>query len=108
MDKSCDVFEGKEALERAKLNVEKYYAVVGVLERMQESLEVLENFVPAYFKDARKVYKEMMNEKIVNQNAFKPKVPRWVKDKVAQNFTTEIEFYDFCKQRLYKQYLSIK
>jgi hypothetical protein len=35
---------------------------------MQVSLEILENFIPRYFKGARKVYKEIMAEKHVNKN----------------------------------------
>lgn len=27
---------------------------------------------------------------------------------VRQNFTREIEFYQFCRQRLHKQYLALK
>ena len=49
----CNEFEGEAALAMAKNNVEKYYAVVGVLEEMDKSLEVLENYVPRFFKDAR-------------------------------------------------------
>ena len=52
MEPECEIFGSRQALEIAKRNVEKYYAVVGVLEKMQESLEVLENYVPAFFKNA--------------------------------------------------------
>ena len=38
---------------------------------MQPSLEVLENYVPRYFKNARKVYKEMMQDSHVNKNVVK-------------------------------------
>jgi len=36
--------------------------------QVQVSLEVLENYVPAYFRGARKVYTEMMREQHVNKN----------------------------------------
>ena len=42
MSSKCDNFESEEALKIAKTNVEKYYAVVGILERWQESLQLLE------------------------------------------------------------------
>ena len=29
------------------------------------------------------------------------------KDIVRKNFTRELEFFDFCKQRLHKQYLAL-
>lgn len=42
---------------QAKANVDKFYAVVGVLEQMDLSLHMLEKYVPKYFKEARIVYK---------------------------------------------------
>jgi dermatan/chondrotin sulfate uronyl 2-O-sulfotransferase UST len=107
MERECDVFASATALEMAKSNVDKYFAVVGVLEKMQESLQVLENYVPFYFKNARNVFK-IMKKSHTNANTIKPKVSNFIKSLVATNFTQEIEFYEFCKQRLYRQYLTIK
>ena len=36
------------------------------------SLEVLENYVPAFYRDARKVYNEMMREQVKNENKVTP------------------------------------
>ena len=108
MDHECDRFGNSKALALAKRNVEKYYAVVGVLEKMQESLEVLENYVPAFFKNARNVYQKMLKETHINRNKQKPKVPQYVKNHLRSNFTLEIEFFEFCKQRLLRQYLAVK
>lgn len=44
----------------------------------------------------------------INRNFFKPPVSEEVKDMVRSNFTREIEFYQFCKQRLYKQLRALK
>lgn len=44
----------------------------------------------------------------INRNAFKPPVSEDVKDIVRKNFTKEIEFYEFCKQRLQKQLYALK
>ena len=44
----------------------------------------------------------------INRNFFKPPVSEEVKDMVRGNFTREIEFYQFCKQRLYKQLRALK
>lgn len=48
------------------------------------------------------------NDKITNRNKNKrkPKVDPDVKEMIRKNFTHEYEFYYFCKQRLYKQYLA--
>lgn len=43
----------------------------------------------------------------INKNNFKPPVSEKVKDIVRRNFTNEIEFYQFCRQRLHKQYLAV-
>lgn len=43
----------------------------------------------------------------INTNRFKPPVSEMVKDIVRKNFTREIEFYEFCRQRLYKQYAAL-
>ena len=46
----CDEFGSEAALSIAKRNVEKYFAVVGVLESLDKSLEVLEHYVPRFFQ----------------------------------------------------------
>ena len=49
-------FNTEIALRKAKENVEKHYAVVGVLEEMNKTLTVLEHYVPRYFKGAKDIY----------------------------------------------------
>jgi len=51
---------------------------------------------------------EMKKYSKVNKNIYKPKVEKRVKEIVRKNFTREMEFYDFCKQRLHKQYAALK
>ena len=110
MAPECAFFESAEALEIAKRNVEKYFSVVGVLEQMDKSLLVLEKFVPAFFKNAHKEYYAMREKEKgqVNKNIFKPKVPEEVKNYVKTKMSKEFEFYKFCQQRLYKQFLTIQ
>ena len=43
----------------------------------------------------------------INKNPEKPPVSEAVKEILRQNFTNEIEFFEFCKQRLNRQYLAI-
>lgn len=43
----------------------------------------------------------------VNRNIYKPPVPDRIKDIVRKNFTREIEFYEFCKRRMYMQYAAL-
>ncbi|KYN02775.1 Heparan sulfate 2-O-sulfotransferase pipe [Cyphomyrmex costatus] len=97
------------ALERAKLAVEKHYAVVGVLEDINTTLTVLENYIPRFFQGATDVYYDQVNSFMrINRNFFKPPVSEEVKNLVRSNFTREVEFYQFCKQRLYRQYRALK
>ena len=42
----------------------------------------------------------------INQNIYKPTTAEATKYIVRKNFTGEPEFFDFCKQRLHKQYLA--
>ncbi|KAG5309400.1 PIPE sulfotransferase, partial [Acromyrmex insinuator] len=105
----CTPFNTVGALERAKLAVEKHYAVVGVLEDINTTLTVLENYVPRFFQGATDVYYDQVNSFTrINRNFFKPPVSEEVKNLVRSNFTREVEFYQFCKQRLYRQYRALK
>ena len=87
--------------------MDKHFAVVGVLEDWDKSLQVLEHFVPRYFQGSTELFATGKVEKVVNKNLFKPKTSALVREMIAKNITREIEFYNYCKQRLYKQYLSI-
>ena len=49
-------FNTEIAMRKAKENVEKHYAVVGVLEELNKTLTVLEHYVPRFFKGAKDVY----------------------------------------------------
>ena len=91
----------------AVANVEQYYSVVGILELLPESMKVLESFVPSYFHGISEVYNGQFKKKRTNQNLSKPRVQDDIKEMVAKNMSLEIRFYEFCKQRLYKQLLVI-
>ena len=112
MHPECNEFESQKALQRAKTNVEKHYAVVAVLEEIHKSFYVLENYIPRFFQNGRKVYDTLMEnnkkgKKRVNKNLYKPKMSKEVRNMLMQNFTMEIDFYEFCKARLQKQYLAL-
>jgi hypothetical protein len=87
--------------------VESEYAVVGVLEDMNTTLTVFEKYIPRFFAGARDIYyNEIRNFNKINKNNFKPPVAEEVKDIVRANFSREIEFFKFCKQRLHRQFLA--
>lgn len=100
-------FNTKGAVEKAKYVVETQYSVVGVLEDLNTTLAVLEKYVPRFFAGATEIYyNEIKNFNKINKNNFKPPVSEEVKNLVRQNFSREIEFYKFCKQRLHRQFLA--
>ena len=49
-------------LELAKHNVERFYPVVGVSERMPELIALLEYLLPAFFRGATKLYQEISRQ----------------------------------------------
>ena len=51
----CALFDNHLAMQIAKANVERYYPVVGVLEHLNTTLEVMEVKVPSIFKGAKEV-----------------------------------------------------
>ena len=87
--------------------MDKHFAVVGLLEEWDKSLKVLEHFVPRYFEGSTELFATGKVDKVVNKNLYKPKTSALVREMIAKNITREIEFYNYCKQRLHKQYLSI-
>lgn len=99
-------FNTKGALERAKYAVETQYSVVGVLEDMNTTLSVLEQYIPRFFAGATEIYYNEIKTNNINKNNFKPPVSEDVKNLVRHNFSREIEFYKFCKQRLQTQFLA--
>ena len=108
-DPYCTLFNNEQALAKAKNNVEQFFPVVGLVENMTMTLSVAESVMPEYFKGARKAYFEdpkIMEPK--NANPSKPKVTQKIKDILTKKFRLELEFYEFCKRRLYSQYNSIK
>lgn len=107
-EKKCTGFNTDYALQKAKENVEKNYAVVGLLEDFNTTLTVLEHYVPRFFKGAKHLYwNEVQRFSKVNRNIYKPPVSEKIKDIVRKNFTREMEFYEFCKRRLYMQYAAL-
>ncbi len=87
------------------LCINRYFAVVGVLEEFDKSLEVLEAYVPYYFRDAKSAYHDHVKVNFhENRNTFKKSPPKQLLKEIAKNFTLETEFYHFCKQRLHRQH----
>ncbi|KAH8332235.1 hypothetical protein KR074_011245, partial [Drosophila pseudoananassae] len=126
----CTPFNSPTAVQMAKEHVERDYAVVGSWEDTNVTLTVLERYIPRFFRGAKLMYESRFlliqnipkmaltlcyplsivhNNKITNRNKNKrkPYIEPEVKEMIRKNFTNEYDFYYFCKQRLYKQYLAL-
>jgi hypothetical protein len=66
----CMVAGSTWALQRAKENIDRWFPVVAVLERMTQSMEVLEQFIPTFFKGAVKIYNYQLKSKIIKVNGI--------------------------------------
>ncbi|KAJ8917617.1 hypothetical protein NQ315_000100 [Exocentrus adspersus] len=100
-DPRCMLLNNEWALQNAKSNVERYYPVVGVLEELNTTLEILEDKIPYFFKGAQEVYKESVLQ--IFKNKKKPPILKVVQDKLRETLVTEYEFYEWIKSRLFSQ-----
>ncbi|XP_071743606.1 uronyl 2-sulfotransferase homolog pip [Lepeophtheirus salmonis] len=95
-----DCFAGSLArrLSIAKENVDRYYSVIGITEDMNTTLEVLKGFIPRFFG-------ALSSNRTVetNVNTFKPQVSSSAYKELSKHLRLELEFYEFCKKKLYSQ-----
>ncbi|XP_037827683.1 heparan sulfate 2-O-sulfotransferase pipe-like [Lucilia sericata] len=106
--KICKQFNSQTATQIAKRNIEQDYAVVGTWEETNITLTVLEHYIPRFFKDATKIFYSDGNKYHKNATPHKTELEPEVEAKLKIQFGFEIELYNFCLQRLYKQYIAIK
>ncbi|XP_032290504.1 heparan sulfate 2-O-sulfotransferase pipe-like [Drosophila virilis] len=103
---NCRPFNTHRAVQVAKRNVEKEYSVVGTWEQPNVTLTVLERYIPRYFNHAP--YLHNLHKHSYSKHNRQYAIDADVRAMVRRNFTREYDFYYFCKQRLYKQYLALQ
>ncbi|XP_075160222.1 uronyl 2-sulfotransferase homolog pip-like [Haematobia irritans] len=102
-------FNSPIATQIAKQNIEREYAVVGSWEDTNITLTVLEHYIPRFFRGATQLYYSDKSGKFKkNATPHNTNLEPEVEAKLKMQFSHEIELYNFCKQRLYKQYIAIK
>lgn len=109
----CISFNSKTALNIAKQNVEQFYSVVGVLEQLDKSIDIIEAYIPKFYKSAKKIFQAQNSSKEkgvtnTNKNPNKKKLSDKVRKLMEKHFDQEIEFYEFCLQRLDRQWRNLK
>nr|XP_022905320.1 uronyl 2-sulfotransferase-like [Onthophagus taurus] len=103
-DERCGLHNNKWALNTAKLIVEKYYPVVGVLDELNATLAVLEKKIPYFFKGVQEMYhKDLLEQHHINVNERKLKVTKSVRKYLKRLLITEYEFYEWIKSRLFNE-----
>ncbi|XP_076179916.1 uncharacterized protein LOC143153055 [Ptiloglossa arizonensis] len=103
-DPRCTEINNKWALERAKVNIAEWYPVVGILDCMEQSINLLEHKFPYFFRGARQIYRKIRpKKKSLSDVSFVPE-PR-ERDILFSLFEDEIELYQWLKYRLFNETL---
>ncbi len=100
--------EVNEVLQLAKYNVERHYAVVGLTERLNETLVLLEAYLPRFFRGISAIYKES-DGIAINVRPFEAAASQLEQNLIRDHpmIRMELDFYDFVKQRFDKQFAYI-
>lgn len=101
----CTEIGNPQASAMARRTVKEAYSVVGLIEHMEVTLQLLEALVPRFMAGATGVYDHirMQENRIVNKNSDKPKVTKKVKRELRRRLADDIDFYDFLEQHLFQQ-----
>ena len=93
------------SLQKAKAAVEQQYSVVGLSERRNVSLTVMEAFLPSWFSQATSMEEEKGSKReMVNSH---PEPGGQTRTELMRRLELDYNFYYFCLQRLEMQWKSI-
>ncbi|XP_066288201.1 uronyl 2-sulfotransferase-like [Branchiostoma lanceolatum] len=92
------------AVERAKENIRRHYAVVGVLEEFSSFLRVLEVVMPQFFRGAQDTWREAESKQMEHQKtAIKIPPSEESREIMRQRLHLDYQVYDFIKERFHMQ-----
>ncbi|XP_043259976.1 uronyl 2-sulfotransferase-like [Colletes gigas] len=101
-DPRCSEINNKWALQRAKANIIEWYPVVGILDCMEQSINLLEHKFPFFFRGARQIYRKIRpKQKYLSQMSLTLE-PR-ERDILFGLYEDEIELYQWLKYRLFNE-----
>ncbi|KAK8378929.1 hypothetical protein O3P69_009572 [Scylla paramamosain] len=100
----CRELNNEAALSLAKRRVEAWYPVVGVLEKVNATLAVLQHHLPHYFAGVLDLYHNDLLAPHYNRNQQRPPTSPEVEAALKTNLSLEYDFYNYLKQRLGKQF----
>ncbi|XP_078602251.1 uronyl 2-sulfotransferase-like [Branchiostoma floridae x Branchiostoma japonicum] len=92
------------AVEKAKENIRRHYAVVGVLEEFSSFLKVLEVVMPQFFRGAHHTWRGIESQQMEYQKTTNKRPPS-VKARtiMRQRLQLDYQVYDFIKERFHMQ-----
>ncbi|XP_035681319.1 uronyl 2-sulfotransferase-like [Branchiostoma floridae] len=92
------------AVEKAKENIRRHYAVVGVLEEFSSFLKVLEVVMPQFFRGAHDTWREI-GSKLMKMQKTSNKRPASEKARevMRERLHLDYQVYDFIKERFHRQ-----
>lgn len=99
-------YPNENAIAKAKSNAVKHYAVIGITEKYEQFLELLEYLLPQFFEGVMSFYFNSKNHR--NVGVRKDAVTLKNRRKMQDMMKIEYEFYTFLKARFYSQYDSLK
>lgn len=106
-DEECSELGNPLALAKAKHNVDVNFRVVGLLEHMEETVAVLEEKIPQFFRGLSDLYDREKN-KVKNKNSVKGgKVPAEIREALRERLANEYDLYYYIRQKLLRQYRQI-
>lgn len=106
----CDVardnVDREAALTLAKINVERHYSFIGVLEYLESSLELLEYTQPNLFKGILDNYRIKLNSSAVHETprSFRHPISGKTRRLLIKLLKYEYDLYYFIRQRFMDQY----
>lgn len=92
--------DGRRALKRAKENILKHYAVVGLLEHFHLTLKVLQRRLPYFLPVFPRNSDVKMNQAVKRSSNF---VSEEMMLRIKQANWADVELYDFVKQLFWRQ-----
>ncbi|KAK7068842.1 hypothetical protein SK128_003059 [Halocaridina rubra] len=106
-DPKCRVVGNRWALQMAMENVENFIAI-GIAEDIPTSLFVFEYYLPTFFENYKAVNLSSGTIKL-NQRPglYAPSISNTTRAILRSSMKEDIEFYDFIRQRLFRQAKSI-
>ena len=89
----------KKALSRAKYNMRSYYSAIGIVEHLNEFIQVLHKRLPKFIIKPRRT----LGKKFVTTGVKRRPISRNVMAKIIQANRADIELYNFAKTLFLKQ-----